>query len=169
MRNKLLATSILVFLSIVGCHAQPSPTPGYNTTWTWAAPTSGACTTNCSYIVSTLPVAAGTSICPVATGQYVPQQTAATALTATSWTQTSTTGQVLCAVVSSYFGGATSAASLPSNVVTNPALPLAPAAPSGNSAIADVVRPKLPNSAPLPRLSNKLTAPGSVYGTVARR
>jgi hypothetical protein len=169
MKNKFLATAFLALLSVVGCHAQPAPTPGYNTTWTWTPPTTGACTTNCNYIVSTLTVAAGITSCPPSTGQYVPQQTTSTALATTSWTQTNTTGQTICAVVSAYFSGATSVASSPSNVVTNPALPLAPGVPSGNSAVADVVKPQTPGPEPTLQASRNLTAPGTVYGVVARR
>jgi hypothetical protein len=169
MRTRFLAIVILTMLSIAGCHAQPSPTPGYNTTWTWTAPASGACTTNCNYIVSTFTIPPGTTSCPAATGQYIPQQTSATALATTSWTQTNTTGQILCAVVSSYFGGATSGASTPSNVVTNPTLPLAPGVPSGNSSVADVVKPKLVGDPASWHYSATLAAPGAVYGVVARR
>ena len=166
---KQFAALAIMALSLTACApAQPAPTPGYNTTWTWPAPATGACIGSCSYIVSTLAVAPGTNTCPPATGQYTPQQTATSALTATSWTQTGTTGQTICAVVSTYFSGATSAASTPSNVVTNPALPLAPGVPTGNATVSDLVRgPSL--RMPLPQLSGKLAAPGSISGTVARR
>jgi len=142
---KLKLAVIILATAIPGCvHPQPAPTKGYNTLWTWSAPTSGSCTTDCSYIVSTLSVASGTASCPAPTGQYVPQQTATTALTTTSWTQVNTTGQVLCAVVSAYFNSATSPASTASNVVTNPSLPLAPGVPAGNTQVqADLVKPQL--------------------------
>lgn len=176
MKN-FLAIAILA-LGAVGCtHAQPSPTPGYNTLWTWTAPAASStwagCTSaqNCSYIVSTATVAAGTTTCPQPNGNnYVPQQTAATALTTISWTQQNTTGQLLCAVVSTIWNGETSTASGPSNLVSNPQLPLAPGVPSGNPAVAEVEKPKLPATMPSASAQLAMNAiPVEIRGVVVRR
>ena len=174
MKRILAALSLVTLaLNLTACiHAQPAPTKGYNVNWTWTAPTSGSCTSACNYIVSTLAVASGTVSCPSASGQYVPQQTTATAITGTAWTQPNTTGLLYCAVVSSVFSGATSAASGVSNVVTSPALPIAPGVPSGGSVQqAEVMKPVFTNQNPLPQLasSKNLIAPTGVVGVVARR
>jgi len=164
-----LACIVPFLFGPIACHSQPSPTKGYNISWTWTAPTTGSCTANCSYIVSTLSVPSGTASCPAPTGQYNPQQTSSTALSGTSWLQTNTTGLTYCAVVSSVFNSATSAASAVSNVVTSPALPTAPGVPSGgNVQQSEVIKPDSVAD-PQPQLSAKLEAPGGMRGVVRRR
>ena len=168
---KRIAALFLFTLIATGCgHTQPTPTTGYQTSWSWTAPTTGSCTSTCKYIVSTLVVTSGTASCPTATGQYIPQQTATTALSATTWTQANTTGLTNCAVVSSVFAGATSAASVPSSPVVSPALPTAPGIPSGTPGqSAELVKPiMVPYSEPVLMLSKNLGAPTLISGKVQR-
>lgn len=122
-------------VALAGCsHAQLPPSTGYNVQWTVTIPAASGgwlgCGTGqpaCSIVVSTLTVPAGTATCPASTGSnYTPQQTAATAISGTTWTQDSTTGLTMCAVAQLVQAQAVSAASVASSPVTSPALPLAP-------------------------------------------
>ena len=152
-----------MLLAGVGCaHAgQLPPTPGYNTVWTWTAPS--PCS-GCTYVISTLSLASGTA-CPPSTGSnYTPQQTVTTGVSATTWTQTNTTGLTLCAVAQTIQGGQTSAASAQSAAVVNPTLPSAPGVPSGNSAVAISAPPLMPNVLPAPSAQMARNVPMQIVG-----
>lgn len=165
--KRILAVFSFSLLLVVGCPSQPAPTNGYSTTWSWTAPTTGSCTSTCKYIVSTLEVVAGTSTCPSATGQYVPQQTLTTALSTTTWTQANTTGKSICAVVSATFAGATGQPSAQSSVVVSPPLPTAPGVPTGNPQSAEL-KPTVSNTEPV-LLSQNIGSPSVITGSVHRR
>jgi hypothetical protein len=158
-----LIFSASALLAGVGCaHAgQLPPTPGYNTVWTWTAPS--PCS-GCTYVVSTLVLSSGTT-CPASTGSnYIPQQTVTTGVTGTTWTQTNTTGLTLCAVAQTIQGGNTSTASAQSAAVINPTLPSAPGVPSGNSAVSALAPPVSPNSLPVPSSQMAMNIPMQIVG-----
>jgi hypothetical protein len=169
MKNRilyLLATPLLLALGAGCAHSQLPPTPGYNTVWTWTAPS--PCS-GCTYVVSTLSVAAGTASCPASTGSnYTPQQTVTTGVSGTTWTQTNTTSLTVCAVAQTIQGGNTSPASTQSSPVVNPSLPSAPGVPSGNSTVAALAPPLMPNM-PAPDKQMASAMPIQIVGHVVRR
>lgn len=170
MKTRTLFLLSMSMVLALGCHGQLPPTAPYNTVWTWTAPASGStwpgCTTAapCTFVVSTLAVPSGTASCPASTGSnYAPQQTVTTGVSATTFTQTGTSGETLCAVVQTVQSGNVSAASTPSSPVASPALPLAPNAPSGATQVSEV---QMPLPAPSPQLAK--AEPIKLTGIVTR-
>jgi hypothetical protein len=133
--KRIFAGLALALLLLIACHSQVAPTTGYNIVWTWSAPNSSStwpgCTTAapCTYVVSAVALAAGTTTCPATTGTaYAPLNSAAPA-TALTYTETgAATGQTVCAIVQTEQSGATSVPSASASVAV-PAIPLAPGAP----------------------------------------
>jgi hypothetical protein len=179
MKRLMKLFSLMITLSAlfagVGCHGQLPPTPAYETIWSWPAAVAasgwlgcGSGQPACTYVVSTLVLASGTT-CPASTGSnYTPQQTATTGVSGTTWTQTGTSGETLCAVVQTVQSGNTSGSSPQSNAVVNPALPLAPAAPSGNAQAAALDKPAPVNALPPPSPQMAMAAPVQIVGHVVR-
>jgi hypothetical protein len=113
---------------IAGCHAQV-PVTAWMVSLTCTAPPACTAAAPCTFPVSRLTVASGTASCPNPTGQYVQVGTSAPNSCAYSDLAV-TAGLLYCYVAQATQGGATGAASAPSNVVTVPANPAAPGTPT---------------------------------------
>lgn len=181
---KRFASALVVLAGIIaaaGCsHAQLPPTKGYNVEWTvtLSAPSSSwnGCVAGqpaCGIVISTLVVPAGTSTCPASTGSnYVAQQTTATAIQGTSWTQDNTTGTTQCAVAqivqtqAGQTAPSISAVSPVSNAVASPALPLAPGITGGSQQSAALVKPAFP--ALQPTAGEKIVATLEIRGRLVQ-
>jgi hypothetical protein len=166
----LTMAAFLGIIAGIACQA-PTPTPGYNVVWTWTPPSpSGTFTCAspaCTYVVSAETITGTT--CDANTSNNYKQLNSTSPATTATYTQQNTTGETVCAIVSTLWNGGTSQPSAPSAAVTSPPVPLAPSAPSGNSTVAMLDKPALPNGAPAPTKELAMNAvPMQLVGHVVR-
>lgn len=136
----------LFLFAALGCHAQVTPTPQKNVDLSWTAPVQPACTTAapCTYDVSRITLAAGTSTCPapnVTTPNYTPLNSA-NPVSGTTYTDTSAVGLTTCFIVQTVQGGQVGQPSNTAGPFVVPSLPGIPGVPSGS--VADLKQPALP-------------------------
>lgn len=141
MKKGITALAFLLLAGCGGCFSYSQvPPKNPDIVYTWTAPLTG-CASGCSYILSMLQVATGTTTCPASTGtNYTPVNESAP-VSATTYTFLSAPqGTLQCAVVQAS-NGILSLPSAPSNVVSVPTAPPAPGAPQGSQQTASVTEP----------------------------
>lgn len=173
--KRIFAALAFIALATAGCAQAPTPTKGYNTVWTWTAPSStpafAGCGTAagqfpCSYILSVETISGTT--CDPATSANYKQLNPGAPVAALTFTQDNTTGETVCAVVTTVWNAENSPPSAPSAPVTSPQVPLAPGIPAGNAAqSASLERPTFTEPAPSPQLAS-MAVPVQVVGRIVR-
>lgn len=170
--SKLVKLSILFLMAmaagaLTACHAQAPPTT-HSVALTWTAPANTSTWTTpcgtatgdaaCTYLVSRIVVAAGTSTCPtpnVTTPNYTVLNTSSPA-SGTTYTDTAAMGETVCYVVQTE---QSSTIGQPSNTAGPFVVPAQPGAPTIGGNVAQVGDAP---AVPMPAPSEDNGAPGVV-------